>query len=293
MTLKIGEVFYRVRESKNITRKELSSNFLSISHISNIENGKSIPSADRFIYLLSALNIKYEEFIDLLGDDYYLQKHSIGEKLAEACLLENKPKLEIIAKESLVLYDVYHDIHFKFIHLIALAHLEIIKDDNQYTNARKYTYPIKDYLETIEEFGEYELSLFSNCIYLFDITEATKLGTKALVSIENRYHHYRNKETACTLLYNLATYTLDHYKHYSFALKCVLMCEEISYTAHHATYALHAKILKEIVYFKLQNGKFKSENLHTLLRTFELLDWNNEFNSLKVLAVKHDIPIHL
>ena len=94
----MGKTIQYLRESKGFKLKELCNDILSISQLSKIENGEVIPSADKFIKILSRLNVRYDEFILLMDDEFLETKIMLEKKLAESVKLRNTQSLQKLSK---------------------------------------------------------------------------------------------------------------------------------------------------------------------------------------------------
>ncbi|WP_002144583.1 helix-turn-helix domain-containing protein [Bacillus cereus] len=287
----IGQAIQQLRIDKGLKLKELCSNTMSISQLSDIENGKKMPSAEKIIKLLSNLNVSYDEFILFLNDDYLKIKSMAEKRLRELVKLKNKEGLRRLAKDSKKYFQEYDDTYFKHVELISCAIIQLIESNNDYHAARKYLQPIREYLSKIENYHFYELSLICNCLFMFEIESAIFLGERVLRSIEKNYSFYRNIEIACVLLNNLAVYSLDYAQHYYLALKYSKMSEDIAHTSHDAAKALHAKIIRQLAYFKLENGKFNRDYLKNLVDIFRVLEWGEEHQYIQKIINKHEIKL--
>lgn len=283
----IGNILRDVRKQKNLVLTDLKIDNLSTSQLSNIENKGSTPAADKFIHILSRLNMKYDEFVYLLEDEYLEAKASLGDKFVEASQAQNEDALVNFIELAHSYSEKYQDFYFNHLKLIAQADLELLKSNNNYNSARIYLIPIQKYLGQIEIWSYYEFSLLSNSLFLYDIDDAIALGNLALKSIEKNYQFYRNKDIASSLLNNLAIYSLDFPQHLSFSLKCSIMSEELGFTSHNVSSTLYAQIIRQLAYYKLKNGKFDIEHLKALLLIFQTLGWKQEYISLCKFVEKH------
>lgn len=287
----MGHVLREVRKQKNLVLSDLKIDNLSTSQLSNIENKGSTPAADKFIHILSRLNMKYDEFIYLLEDEYLEAKASFGDKFVEASQSQNKSALTDFIQSAHIYHKKYKDYYFYHLKLIAQADLELLTSNNNYNTAREYLIPIRKYLGQVETWSYYEFSLLTNSLFLYDIDDAIALGNLALKSIEGNYKFYRNKDIASSLLNNLAIYSLDFTQYLSFSLKCSIMSEELSFTSHNLSSNIYAQVIRQLAYFKLQNGKFDMEHLQTLIIMFQTLGWKQEYISLCKFVEKHGILV--
>lgn len=291
MQLSMGSIFKKIRKEKGLTLKEMQTNNLSISQLSKIENGENIPSADKFIEILSLLNLKYDEFILLLDNNYLHSKALIGTKYAEYGNAENITSLKELSIEAQNLFQKYGDIYFQHIHLQIEALLTLIDTNNHYETSREFLLQIKEYFLKVNNWGDYELYLLSNCLFMFEIDDAIFFGNIAIKIIEKNYKFYRNQSNARVLLNNLTMYSLDYEEHLFFSLNCAKMCEELSFTSQDTYLTIHSQIYQQIAYYKLKNGKFNKDKLQSLIQTFKLIGWDNIYTSIRKFVRKHGITL--
>lgn len=287
----IGNALRTIRKEKNIKQKELVTENLSISQLINIEKSIHIPSTDKFIYLLDRYNTTYDEFLNHLDNTFLVEKKLLKEKLIEATRASNISILEKIAHKANTLYEKYNDIYFRHIELQTLASIELIRNNHDFTTAKKYVNPIKEYFAKVDTWGMYELSLLNNCLYMFELDDVITFGNKLLSSINQDSHLYNNKEIICILLNNFAIYTLDNSKYYLFSLRCSTFNEEIAFTTQNMTIITRAKILKQLAYYKLDNSKFDKNELLSLIQVFSTVGLNNPYHTFIQLCKKHGITL--
>ena len=67
--IEMGALLKKIRLSKNLTLKELASDYLSVSFLSKFERGESDISLSRFFLLLDKLDVSIEEFYGILSQD--------------------------------------------------------------------------------------------------------------------------------------------------------------------------------------------------------------------------------
>ena len=273
-------------------QKDLSEVRISIGQISNIETGLQMPSAEKFITLLGKMNVGYREFLYIMNDDYLTIKEMMSKQLDEFVRLRNIKGLENLAKEASNFLNNYGDMHFQHINLISLAMAELLKSNNNYENAKRYLLPIKEYLDNIDEWGLYELTLISRCLFIFDITVAISFGERALKLIEKSYLYYKSEKIASVLLINLAIYLLDYQDYYQCSLKYSKMGIGLATKTNDATKVLQAKVVYQVACFKLENGLFSKAKLLAFIKVFDLLEWNKEYDDLKKFIQKHGISLN-
>lgn len=287
----IGKALKQIRQEKNIKQKDLVSDNLSLSQLANIEKSIHIPSTDKFIYLLDRFNSTYDEFLNHLDNTYLINKKLLKEKFIESAKAENIVVLEELLKETNTLFEKCGDIFFKHLELQILASISLIKDNYDFGKAREYIEQIKKYFTKIETWGMYELSLLNNCLYMFEIEDVVIFGNQIISSINYDSTLYHNKDIICILLNNFALYTLDSKKHWLFSLKCSTFSEEIAFITQNMTKIARAKILKQLAYYNLKNGKFDREELLSLINVFFVVGLQNTHSSFIKICKKHGIEI--
>lgn len=259
---------------------------LSSSQISNIEKSINTPSSDKLIHLLSMLNTTYEEFLLFLDDDYSICKKLLQERFIEQGNLGNIKELEKLATDSQRMYIDYNDIYFKYLELQSLAAIELYKNNFDFAKAKPYTTPIKNYLGKVENWGQYEVSLFSNCLFMFEVNDVISFENRVLDTLENNFDTYKSKDSMCILLNNLAAYTLDYREFYNRSLKYALLSEEYASFSQNTTQIIRAKILQQIVYYKFNNQKLVS-----FLQVFQLTELENLYKNTYQFITKHGIDL--
>ena len=288
----IGKAIKRFRTNKLISARELCHDISTIQQLSNIENGIQMPSAEKLILYLERLNVSYDEFIFLMNDDYLKSKMLMRRNLTEYVKRHNKVGLQNLAEEAGELFYQYEDIYFQHAQSIANAMYCLHETNFDYDQARKHLQPIEAYLINIDELGYYEVTLISQCLFMFKLETALLFGKRALDAIEERYFFYKNEVEGCILLENLAIYCLDHEKYYHLSLKYSQLSLNLAATTDDATRALHAKIINQVAYFKLQNGLFNYEYLLSLVDTFQLLEWKGRHEYFLNFIKKHGIILN-
>lgn len=292
MKEKIGKLLQDVRLSKGISVKDLCEfdNIFTIQQISNIETGKQMTSAERFIKLLSYYNLTYEEFLYLFEHDYLTSKFRLDRQLAEYFKRQNIDGLKQLEFEAANLFFKYKDVFFQHIEIMSRVSRTLIQNNFQHDIVKKDLKPIENYLMGVKEFNHYEVSLLGQCLSALDIDQALLLGEKAVHNIENRHTFYRNESDACVLLTNMAICCLDHQR-YIDALKYLNQSIALAATNQDMTRSLHAQIIKEVIHFKLNDGLYNKQLLKYLVGVFKGLGWKDYSINVKKFVQKHGISL--
>jgi len=286
----LGKTLYNFRVNKGMKQKDLISKRISIGQISNIENGLQMPSAERFILLLGKLNVDYDEFIFMMGDEKLTARLKMEKNFVEFVRDKNHIGLENLAKQASNLFLNHGELYFQHIKLTSLALAQLIKrNNNDYEKIKVDLSPIIEYLENIKEWGFYELTLFSRCLFVFNIEKAISFGNRALELIEQNYTFYKHEEVGHVTLINLAVYTLNYESYHHLSLKYSQMGIDFAVVNSDAMKVLQGKIIYQIACFKLGNGLYNESKLLTLIKAFKLLGWHKDYEYIDKFINKHRI----
>jgi len=287
----IGRTIRQIRTDKVILAKDLCQNILTPQQLSNIENGKQTTSSENFILLLSGLNMKYDEFIYLMDNEYLNSKITIEKELSEYVKRQNLDGLIELAKTASDLFVKYGDVYFEHIKSMSLAMAHFYQTNFEYQIASEHLTPIEEYLAKVQKFSYYEITLTGQCLFMFNIEMVISFGEKALNALETRYSLYKNKGDNCVLLTNMSICCLDYKEYWHLALKYSQLSINAAATSNDATRAIHAQIIHQVACFKLKNGLFDKRYLRALIQTFKLIKWENEYKQVIKFIKNHGISI--
>ena len=184
----IGTTLKYIREKKDFSAKEVAWNIVSSAQLSRIENKNQIPAADSFIKLLYRLNVSFEEFCLLSNNEHVKVRIETKKNMELLLRIKNKQQIEPAIKKMKNYYKIYGDPYF--IHMCCLLKAAIILIDTKYDYSKTLTalIPISDYLSSVETWLEYEIDLFSSCIYLYPLEKAVKIGEDSLKILKKFIH---------------------------------------------------------------------------------------------------------
>ncbi|MGE7090387.1 hypothetical protein ACQKII_02785 [Lysinibacillus sp. NPDC048646] len=198
--MNIGESIKEIRIAKKIPSKVLYKDLLSRPAIARFEKGDSDTGTMKFFALLERLNITLEEFEQHLNSrenkDFFYTKEYI-----EAFYLKDIDKLNELANMADHDYK-RNNLNIKFLHYRAIIHLLI--DDIQ--NTKLYISEVEilqTYLGTCENWGYYEITLFSNSLNFYSnefINIVYKRAKKTLLDFQT-FKRYRNEVSL--MLFNI------------------------------------------------------------------------------------------
>ncbi|WP_221913029.1 Rgg/GadR/MutR family transcriptional regulator [Streptococcus halichoeri] len=204
---KYGKVFKIIRESKNMSLKEVAGDFVTPAQLSRFENGKSNLSVDIFFYCLGRMDILQGEFSTFYSS--YFQDEDVRLSLELRHALENRNisylQRKIQEYEKKVLK---HNSKSDRV-LIAVFHSMINKCDSNITIPDTEKQIIADYLMSINEWCFYELWILGTCSRALSTRALELLGTE-LVSRTQFYNGIEeNRRRVYRILLNLASELLN------------------------------------------------------------------------------------
>lgn len=159
--IEFGKIFKKIRESRQLSLKEVAKSGISTSQLSRFENGITDLTITKFVTALDSLNMSIEEFMyaahEFHNDDLtdLLEKIKFFVSSKDDFNLRN---LLINYQESEVIRSKYRQLNI----LLIKIHLQKLSDEKYYTTEDINL--LTDYLFGVEFWGYYELLLFSNTL---------------------------------------------------------------------------------------------------------------------------------
>ncbi|MDR2977119.1 MAG: hypothetical protein LBV19_07450 [Streptococcaceae bacterium] len=178
MDATLGEIFKKIRLSKNIGSKGLAEPYFSYPQLMKFESGSSSISYDKFIYLLRAINLTAEEF----EYSYYkLRKDTefkIASEVLPAYLGKNRLKLKYLLEKLEKLLKNNREQRLRLECLRIKSALQRLGEPVHIQ--KKEMSELFYYLDSVYEWSRYEVYLFDNCIGLFTLPQLRILYSKIL-----------------------------------------------------------------------------------------------------------------
>lgn len=178
--MELGETISHIRKSKNISIKNLCGDRLSRSAYTRFVNGETDTSATNFLYFLDRLHVTFNEFMFIKNNYHLSEEKLLLLNLQEYYLKNDLVKLNDLKKECLFLSkdseDVYH-------HVYLLCSIYISRLNN-YPIEKNIVNDLKKYLLSVDTWTHYEILLFNNSMFIFDIEFIELVINKSINSIE-------------------------------------------------------------------------------------------------------------
>ena len=202
-----GKVFKMIRESKNMSLKEVAGDFVTPAQLSRFENGKSNLSVDTFFYCLRRMDVLQGEFSTFYSAYFQNQDVRLSPQLLKAIQSRNIGYLDKQIKEYQERFAEEGRKSDRV--LIAVFHVMINRCDPKQGVPETERQVIADYLMSVDEWCFYELWILGYC--------ARSLNTKLLELLSsellNRTQFFNgiteNRKRDYKVLLNIVGHLLD------------------------------------------------------------------------------------
>lgn len=163
-----GEAFRYFRKSKGLTLKQVADDMNSVSLVAQFEKNQTNIAVDRFVHLLSKINVTYDEF------QLYRQGHvrSVPDQLIHQLQFLSSANYQVVhdgpaplteRKALLAKLKNYHQHHYS----LTLDHYLQIVNGMERPNSADHLLAIRHYLYTVDTWGVYEVNLFKQSLRSF------------------------------------------------------------------------------------------------------------------------------
>ena len=184
--MELGESIAQLRKEKNVSIKELCANYLSRSAYTRFVNGETDTSATNLLFFLDRLQTSFTEFM-LIKNDYQLSdSEKIMINIQNAYFREDFEYLEVLEKECDFLSCGESD---RYNHLSLLSKIFQQRIQN-YEMDPTVVDQLKKYLVGVDTWTHYEITLFNNSIFAYDIEFIDSVVRRATNGLE-RYNAIR------------------------------------------------------------------------------------------------------
>ena len=202
-----GKVFKMIRESTNMSLKEVAGDFVTPAQLSRFENGKSNLSVDTFFYCLRRMDVLQGEFSTFYSAYFQNQDVRLSPQLLKAIQSRNIGYLDKQIKEYQERFAEEGRKSDRV--LIAVFHVMINRCDPKQGVPETERQVIADYLMSVDEWCFYELWILGYC--------ARSLNTKLLELLSsellNRTQFFNgiteNRKRVYKVLLNIVGHLLD------------------------------------------------------------------------------------
>ena len=159
--VEMGALLKKIRLSKNLTLKELASDYLSVSFLSKFERGESDISLSRFFLLLDKLDVSIEEFYGILSQDNPTHTEKLLESASKAYYQNDSLSIQKYAGEERHKFELTQDKSFLYNSIMLESFLASVSNKEVDENKVR---ELTDYLFSIEQWGKRELIILGNIL---------------------------------------------------------------------------------------------------------------------------------
>lgn len=203
--MKLGELYKELRLARGLKLKDISRDNLSVSQLSKFENGQSMLAADKLLLAISGIHMSFSEFAYAVNGYKATHFFHLGNKVAELQNMADADSLRDLLNqyegdETFSVYNRLNELIIKSAIYSLDRNFEIKDSEKQF---------LTEYLYGIEEWTEYELYIFGNCLSILSNEDLIFLG-KAFVERDQIYlslpHH---RKTAYLTFLNIIMTLLE------------------------------------------------------------------------------------
>ena len=254
-----GKIIRKLRTERNITQKELSHNICSRESLSKFERENTSISIDTFFKYLDRLNFDISEFSYFFLTD--LSKKEKYKRCFVECIGADST---LFLRQLDVEFKKTNDIFYRMIYLeLYLLNLYInnsfLKEENISSILE-----IKNYLYTVETWSKFEISLFANCMFIFDKKDILNMHLYAEKTICKYFKNsIYNKDEYCKYLLNLV-YELIKRNEFKITLRIIKDIKKITLKENMLFYRLIVITLEKAINSSKKNNLIIDKELKIL-----------------------------
>jgi Rgg/GadR/MutR family transcriptional activator len=258
----MGEFYASQRISRGYTQKDVATARLTKSQISNFENGKNMLSADRMLMAIQGINMSANEFFHALNGYHATKMQVLTRQLME--FQENRN----VAGAKSLLIKVPKNVHERLENVMIKSIIKEITGENLLTiNEGKL---VGKYLNSIDEWTEFEIAVFAYGIETLDVGDVYWLGKEMIERSEFYAQLVLNKQIVIRTTLHAFTYMIEH-DEFKYA----------QYFSHKLTGMISERELMDWVFYNFLKKllEFKMKKASNLIEEMQ-----NSISCLKVLG---------
>lgn len=217
----LGKCYKDLRLAKKFSQAEAAGENISVSQLSNFEHGTSTLTTIAFLDILQNINVTDNEIHNMFNNRLLSEKDNM--------LFNEKMTKSYLEKKPIMLKRLLSDINYSISKFPRKKKYKLDKIKIQSLIANfdlSYTLPktdidfVKNYLLSLTEWGEYDITLLDTCASIFDIGTLSKLTTQMINPISYNYGLDCTSHLILKALNNIIDIFIE-YKQYSLAQKFV------------------------------------------------------------------------
>lgn len=213
----LGKAFKIIRESKGLSQKEVANDTISVAQLSRFERGVSGLSVDAFYACLKSMNVPLDEFQHVYHNFTQTKDIQFSTELSDAYLEKNIFKIKQILQRCLSLEEKYPQQRTYKLNTIVVKAIIYYCDKTEVVPNKDVQY-LMDYLFSVEEWGRYELWLFTNSAGLMTIASLETFASEMLSRTQFYQELPENRKRILQMLLNVISVCIEQ-NHLNVALK--------------------------------------------------------------------------
>ena len=274
-----GKIFKVIRESKNMSLKEAAAGDISVAQLSRFERGVSGITLDSFYCCLKNMAVSLDEFQYVYHNYIEADDALFSKKVADAYQENNVVKLQNILASSEALAEKFPEKkNYKLNTIVVKAVLSSCSPDFQIS--KKDIEFLTDYLFSVEEWGRYELWLFTNSVDLLTLETLETFASEMI----NRTQFYNdlpeNRRRIIKMLLNVISVCIEG-NHLQIAMKFLNYIDHSKIPETDLYDRMLIKYHKALYSYKVGNSHALSD-IEQCLSILEFLDSFGVAQKLKV-----------
>ena len=253
-----GKILKIIRESKNMSLKEVAAGDISVAQLSRYERGISSLTVDSFYSCLRNMSVSLAEFQYVYHKYREADDVALSQKLSEAQRENNIVKLEsILAGSEAMAQEFPEKKNYKLNTIVIRATLTACNPDYQVSKGD-------------EEWGRYELWLFTNSVNLLTLETLETFASEMI----NRTQFYNNlpenRRRIIKMLLNVVSACIEN-NHLQVAMKFLNYIDNTKIPETDLYDRVLIKYHKALYSYKVGNPHARND-IEQCLSTFEYLD---------------------
>lgn len=271
----IGQVFKKIRESKNFSLRDVANDKVSIAAISKFERGKNDIGLSKFLSLIFELDVTIDEFNQLLTENIIDEKYQL---IKEIAIYVYKGDVKTLNDYHLKELEKYHKTQKKKYLYNAIMIESFMVNITGGNLAEEKIRILTDYLFSVSIWGRYELMIFGNGMFAINHKTLDML----LKEISFKARPYQDSEKNFILMIQLYMQAIQKFlaeDNIQYAKKYLSILDKLKI---HDKFLYEKSLLKEIkasYEYKVGNKEKAKKYLADVITVYQILGCEEMYRS--------------
>lgn len=271
----IGQVFKKIRESKNFSLRDVANDKVSIAAISKFERGKNDIGLSKFLSLIFELDVTIDEFNQLLTENIIDEKYQLIKEIAIYAYKEDVKTLNDYHLKELEKYHKTQKKKYLYNAIMIESFMVNITGGNL---AEEKIRILTDYLFSVSIWGRYELMIFGNGMLAINHKTLDML----LKEISFKARPYQDSEKNFILMIQLYMQAIQKFlaeDNIQYAKKYLSILDKLKI---HDKFLYEKSLLKEIkasYEYKVGNKEKAKKYLADVITVYQILGCEEMYRS--------------